>query len=330
MLLLSEAAVEAAISPEATIAATRKAFAALAHNEVTIPLRGEIHRDNPKGTALIMPGLAGNEILGLKLVGHVADAVDPRRKYTTGMMLVWDASTLTPAALIAADNFNNHRTAGGIAVATELLAKQDAETLVQFGVGKIGFEAARYVVSVRPIKHLYLFGQRPDRIAAFVERARAHPDFAGIQIDGTSRQEDVVPTADVITTVTTAEEPVFDGSLVPPGTHINLAGANRPHQREMDDAVASRALFVLDEAEACHARAGDVRLPLEAGTLTPDRIFGTLGELLIADPPWQRETETITVFKSLGVAVQDLFVADALIASARAGGIGAEFDHLNG
>ncbi|TVQ29753.1 MAG: ornithine cyclodeaminase family protein [Geminicoccaceae bacterium] len=330
MLLLSEAAVDACFDPATAIAATRAAFVALAEGRVTIPLRGEIHRQAPGGLALIMPGLAGNEILGLKLVGHVDDVDDPSRKYTTGMMLVWDAATLRPRALLAADTFNDHRTAAGIAVATDVLARPEASVLVQFGVGKIAFEAVRYVARVRRLERVHLFGRRPGRAEAMAERLRAHPDMAGVVIDTATPVATALAAADIVTTVTTAETPVFDGSLLRPGCHVNLAGANRPEQREMDDAVAARAWFVLDEATACRARAGDVLVPLASGVLEERRILGELGDVLRGTAPGRPDPAAITVFKSLGVAVQDLFVADDLVTRAEREGRGQRFDHLNG
>lgn len=330
MRLLSETAVDACFAPAAAIEATRDAFMALARGEVTIPLRSEIHREQPNGLALIMPGLAGNAILGLKLVGHVDAADDPARKLTTGMMLVWDAATLEPLALIAADNFNNHRTAAGIAVATDALARADADVLVQFGAGKIAFEAVRYVAHVRRLERIHLFGRRPDRVGALAALLRRHPDLAGVAIDIETPAVEVLPRAGIVTTVTTSATPVFDGRLLPPGCHVNLAGANRPEQREMDDRAAARSWFVLDEREACHARAGDVRTPLASGALTPDRILGELGEVLVERVPGRPDAAAITTFKSLGVAAQDLFVARDLIARAEVLGAGQRFDHRTG
>ncbi len=330
MRLLSEAAVEACADPAAVIAATREAFQAMARGEVTVPLRSEIHRTDPKGLALIMPGLASNAILGVKLVGHVDAADDPVRKFTAGMMLVWDAATLEPLALMAADNFNNHRTAAGIAVATDALARADAGVLAQFGVGKIAFEAVRYVARVRRLRRVHLFGRRPERAAALADRLRQHPDLASIEIDTTSSADDVLPAVDIITTVTNAEGPVFDGRLAPAGCHINLAGANRPTQREMDDTVATRAWFVMDEREACHARAGDIRVPLASGVLQVERVLGELGDVLDGRVPGRPDDAAITVFKSLGIAAQDLFVARALITRAEAMGLGQQFDHRDG
>lgn len=330
MRLLSETVVDACFDPVAAIAATREAFMALARGDVTIPLRSEIHRRDPNGLALIMPGLAGNAILGLKLVGHVDAADDPARKFTTGMMLVWDAATLEPLALLAADNFNNHRTAAGIAVATEVLARPDADVLVQFGAGKIAFEAVRYVAHVRRLRRVHLFGRRPDRVATLAARLESHPDLADVAIDIETPVAEALPRAGIVTTVTTSATPVFDGRLLPDGCHVNLAGANRPEQREMDDHAAARSWFVLDEREACLARAGDVRSPLANGTLTPDRILGELGDLLLGRAAARPDAAAITIFKSLGVATQDLFVARDLIARAETLGVGQSFDHRSG
>ena len=137
---------------------------------------------------------------------------------------------------------------------------------------------------------------------------------------------EAVRQADIITTVTTSDTPVFDGSQVRPGTHINLGGAFRPTSREMDDAAAARASVWLDDSAACRVRSGDVVMALASGSLTEQRIRGEIGAMLLGKVPGRQSAEEVTVFKSLGVAVQDIVLGARLMDLADARGLGVVFD----
>jgi ornithine cyclodeaminase len=330
MRLLSERVVEEITPVDLAIDAAEEAFRILSEGGADIPLRSEIHRKDPKGLALIMPGLVGQDVLGLKLVGSVAVPDAPNGKRSTGFMLVWDARTLRPRGLIAALNFNDHRTAAGFAAATRVLAREDASTHALFGAGKLAFCSALYINAVRPITRLFLCGRTPARVEALATRIRADARFADTEVIAGATAEDATAAADIVTTVTTSDTPVFPGAALRAGAHVNLGGSFRRDQREMDDGVASRATFWLDSEESCRKRSGDLMIPLEAGVLTEDRVRGEIGRVWLGQIPGRTSPEEITVFKSMGVATQDIVLAARLMDLAEAKGLGTEFDHLNG
>lgn len=330
MKLLSERVVEAILPVEMAIDSAVEAFSILSSGGADIPLRSEIHRADPKGITLIMPGLIGQEILGLKLVGSVAVPEAQGGKCSTGFILVWDARRMRPRGLIAALGFNDHRTAAGFAAATRALARPDSATHALFGAGKLAFCSALYIQAVRPIRRLFLCGRTPARVAALAERIRDDARFAGTEVIAGADAAEAAAAADIVTTVTSSDRPVFDGAALCAGAHVNLGGAYRRDQREMDDAVAARAHFWLDSEASCRTRAGDLLIPLASGVLPPERVHGEIGRVFLGEIQGRSTPEQITVFKSMGVATQDLVLAARLLDLAEAQGLGTEFDHVDG
>jgi len=330
MRLLSENLIDAILPIEVAIDSAEEAFKALSGGQATVPLRSEMYQTDPKGTVLVMPCKIGKEILGLKLVGSVVDAQAPGGKHTTCMMMIWDAHNLRVRGLIAADRLNEHRTSAGFAAATRVLARADASVHTLYGAGKLAYTSALHIARVRPIRRVILQSRTPARVSELAQRLRNAPGFADIDILTDMAADEAAASADIITTVTNAEHPVFDGRLVRPGTHINLGGAGRAHEREMDDAVANRASFWLDSDAACRTRTGDVVVPLANGSLTADRIIGEIGDLFLGRIRGRKHADEITVFKSLGVATQDIVLGARLLDLAEASNLGVLFDEVNG
>lgn len=328
MRLLSEKLIDELLPLEFAIDSAEEAFRAFSGNIAQIPLRSEIHREHPKGTVLIMSGLVGSDVLGVKLVGSVFTA--PDRKNTTCMMMIWDARDLRVRGLIAADRLNEHRTAAGFAAATRALARPDASTHLVIGAGKLAFTAALYVSRVRPVRRVFLASRTPAKLAALAAKLRADSRMAGAEIFTDMDLDAAVEEAQIITTVTTSEKPVFDGGRVRAGTHINLGGAGRRHEREMDDAVARNAAFWLDSSEACRQRSGDICLPLASGALSEEQIRGEIGALLLGRITGRVGPSEITVFKSLGIASQDLVLGARLLDLAETANRGVVFDEKEG
>lgn len=328
MRLLSEDLIDQLLPLDLAIDSADEAFRAFSGKTAQIPLRSEIHRDNPKGTALIMSGLIGSEILGVKLVGSVLS--DQGTKKNTCMMLIWDARNLKVRGLIAADRLNEHRTAAGFASATRRLARLDASNLLVIGAGKLAFSTVLYIAHVRPLKRVYLASRSPHKLASLAARLRADSRMAKIEIITDVSIDNAVSQSDILTTVTTSAVPVFDGAQVRFGTHINLGGAGRANEREMDDFVASRSSIWMDSTEACRLRTGDVILPLKNGAITENNLKGEIGEVLLDRLVGRKNVAEITVFKSLGIASQDLVLGARLLDLAEMHNAGVVFDEING
>jgi alanine dehydrogenase len=324
MRVLSEADVAKLIQPELAIRSAEEAYAAFSGGTAQIPPRGEIHRRDPDGTALVMCGLIGNSTLGVKLVGSVVADRNSSRRNTTCLIVIWDAATLIPRGLISADALNDHRTAAGLAMATKLLARPDSRTHVLFGTGKLAYPSALYIAYVLPIRRLIVVGRTRVNTEMLVQALQQNKSCEEIEIACDLAPDEAAAEADVITTVTRSAHPLFDGGRVRSGTHLNVAGAMRRHEREIDDRVASRSHFFLDSEAVARQRAGDLVLPIEAGILTEDRIGGEIGEVILGRRPGRTDAAQITVFRSMGIASQDLCLGAALLDEAEARGVGQE------
>jgi len=328
--ILTAADVKRLATPDLVLAAQEQAYASFSDGSAIIPPRSEIHRTDPAGVALIMSGLIGHHTLGVKLIANVDPAPvtaivkppAPPARHTTCMILVWDAATLAPRGLIDADALNDERSAAGIAVATRLLARPDSATHALFGAGKLAAPCAAYIARIRPIRRLILVGRTKSRIDALVQRLRDDPMSGHTEIVTNLGADEAAGQADIITTVTTSSAPVFDGRRVRPGTHINLGGAMRRHEREMDDHAARQADFFVDAEVTTMERAGDIVMPLEQGVMTKAQIKGEIGRVILKQIPGRTRPDQITAFRSMGIAAQDLCLAAALLDQAEAQKIG--------
>ena len=328
--ILSERAVQDLIDVDCAVSSAEEAFRLSSSGQATVPLRSEIHRSDPAGTTLVMPGLIGRRVLGVKLVGSVASASSVSGKATTCMMLLWDPDTLAVRGLVSCEWFNEHRTAAGFAAATKALARTDSRTHVVFGAGKLAFATVIHIARVRPIDRVFLISRSSKRLKNLHDRLKCEAGLKRIQFSIDVPAETAVPQADIITTITTSNSPVFDGGLVKAGTHINLGGANRESQREMDDRVAARARFWLDSNDGCRQRAGDVLIPLGEGVIQENQVVGEIGELLLGRVCGRQSPDEITAFKSLGLASQDLMLGATLLDRADASNAGTCMDLVNG
>lgn len=324
MRVLSEKLLDRLVPAELAIAAAEEAFRIHSQNIAQIPLRSEIHRKNPPGTALIMSGLV-QDLLGVKLVASIENSA-AGNKATTCLMLVWDADTLRPRGLLSADKLNIQRTAAGFAAATKVLSRPDSATHAIFGAGKLSFFSLKYVCEVRPIRKVFIVSRTEERVRRLAAQIAEDSELAGLEVVTDAPPSEAVAQADIVTAVTTSDTPVFDGAAVRAGTHLNLGGANRAYQREADDNVARRASFWTDANDACLTRAGDIIIPLENKVIAREQIVAEIGEVLLGNARGRASADEITIFKSLGIATQDLVLAGRVLDLAEASDSGTEID----
>ncbi len=328
MLLLSEQDVERLIDPAAAIAAVLKGFRQYSAGKLLAPGRLDMRRDDPKGSVLVLAGHTSDGLFACKNNAHVYPDAASRHRKAASLLTLWDMKACSPLALIATTGFNNHRTAAGFAAAAQLLAPANSETLVIFGAGKIAPAAIRYLRHVRPIKRVLIVGRGPERATALADRVKVWPGFTDVSVEAMQDPAVAAAQADIIVTVTTSDTPVFPGAAVKPGAFVILGGANRPEAREADDNLIGRSAIFADHLDGCITRAGDIRLPLDAGTITRDQIIGEIGAVSSYPPTTGRLD--VTVFKSMGVIAQDLALAKALVDKAKAAQAGSTFDLADG
>ncbi len=318
MKLLSESDVDRLIDRPMALDAATEAFRLHAAGGTRPPGRIDIRGDAPTHGVLTLAALGVDGALGVKTNVHSLVAGTRR---SASLLVLWDAVQCTPLALIASARFNQHRTAAGFAAGCRVLAPRGAETLAIFGAGTMAPESIRYIVAVRPIRTVIITGRDPARAHALAARARAWPDLAGIAVTVESDAAIAAARADIIVAITSSDSPVFPGEAVRPGAVVVLGGANRPAAREADDALIRRATIYVDHLEGCLERAGDIRIPLASGVLARAQIAGEIGA---ARP---QAAADVTVFKSIGIATQDLVLGQRLIERAGASD-GAWFDPI--
>jgi ornithine cyclodeaminase/alanine dehydrogenase-like protein (mu-crystallin family) len=300
VLVLSEHEVEQLLTMEACIEVMADALAALARGEVHNPLRQGIRAPGAPGLLGLMPAWragSGASYYALKEVCVFPE--NPKRGLDThlGAVILHSGETGEPLAFMNASAITAIRTAAVSAVATRLLAREDAAVLAIIGTGVQGKSHRRAIPLVRPIREIRMCGR------------------------GESVEE-AVRGADVIVTATSAREPILRREWLSPGVHINAVGSSIAAARELDaDLVATASLFV-DRRESTIHESGDYLAAVEHGAV----IRAELGELLTGSAEGRKSEDEITLFKSLGLAVEDLAAAQFLYDKALAGGGGTWLD----
>ena len=303
------------------IGAMADALATLARGGALLPLRQVVRLPGgPNAFALMPAALDAPPALGAKVI-TVFPAND-RTPYDShqGVVLLFDTEFGRLLAILDASTITALRTAAVSAVATRLLSRPESSTLALLGAGVQAATHLEAMRIVRPIDEVRVWSRSRTRAEEFATRAVT--GGARIVVAPTARA--AVEGADVICTVTSSREPVLLGEWLSPGVHVNAVGASLATARELDNAAIARARFFADRRESTLNEAGDFLVPKREGLIADDHIVGEIGELLL-DPPrvvGRRSAEEVTVFKSLGLAIEDVAAAHRIYARAVETGAG--------
>ena len=284
---------------KAAIDALEAAFAADVPPEA--PLRSRI--DAGHGDLLLMPAV-GEAGAGVKLV--TVNPMNPGLGLPLihALYVLFSARTLEPLALFDGGALTGLRTAAVSGLATRHLARPDSRTLVLFGAGVQASTHLEAMRTERPVDRVWVVSRTEDRARGLAAEAEEAGLTAGVAEPG------VVVEADLVCTCTTSAEPLFDGALLKPGAHVNAIGAYRPESRELDSETIRRGRIVVETREAALAEAGDLLIPIAEGSITERAILADLSEV-VRGARVRTGPEDVTVFKSVGVAFEDLAVARA-------------------
>ena len=286
----------------AAVDALEAAFAA------TDPSGGPLrtHVETPNGSLLLMPAADERLGVGVKLVALTPANPSRGLPFIHASYVLFDAETQAPVAVIDGSALTAHRTAAVSALATRHLARPDASRLVVFGAGVQATAHVEAMCAVRGITDLVVVSRSGERAEGLAAAARD----GGLAAD--VGEPDAVREGDLVCTCTTSEEPLFDGSLLAPGTHVNAVGAYRPHTRELDTESVRRARVVVETREVAFAEAGDLLIPIREGAIDGEHVVADLGEL-VRGAEVRRSPEDVTLFESVGMAFEDLVVARAAL-----------------
>ena len=325
-LLLSKSDVAKLLDMPEVIDIMAKAFADLSNGDAELPQRTPIVVPKEEGLALFMPAyLKGMGALGAKIVTVFKN--NPARydmPNVMGTILMNDERTGKPIALMDGGYLTAIRTGAVAGLATKLLARKDAKVHTVFGTGGMARSQVWAVHSAREIDTLVLYSQDPkEKIEAFGESLR---DIVKADIVIADDPAEAVGRADVLTLITSAKDPILDGDWLKPGTHVNGIGSHAPTMRELDVKTVQRAKVVCDLVDACRAEAGDFMIPVEAGEWDWSKAHGSLGDVVTGKIAARENDEEITLFKSVGLAVQDISTAFYVYEKAKETGVGTNFE----
>ena len=298
MLFLSEQQVRDSANPDEVIRAIREAFARDFQSTLQMPVRSQV--DLGESILLLMPCHdSALNIAGVKLV-----TVNRKTGVNASYALLNPATGKT-VAVMEANYLTDLRTAATSAVATDLLARPDAQTLGVFGSGRQAIAHLTVLPHVRAFTRFLVCGSSRTDLKSFSQKMRID---CGIEVEPVNA-ETCAREADVLCTCTTAHEPLFDGRWLRPGTHLNLVGAFQTHTREIDDETARRARIVVDTYDGALAEAGDIVIPLRRGVIRRDHILADLHQVASGKKRVRTSPADITLFKSVGCALEDLIAA---------------------
>ena len=285
------------------------ALTAALRADVQVPVRASHTIEVPGGVAgslLVMPAWQVGNRIGVKLA-TVFPGKQPRA--VAAVYVLFDATNGNPLALMDGEELTARRTAGASALAASRMARTDARHLVMVGSGRQSRGLIEAHLSVRPIARVSLWSRTP----AHAAQTAADCANDGMPVRATTDLEGAVREADIVCCATLSTAPLVRGAWLRPGTHVDLVGAFRAHMRETDDAVLQRAdLIIVDDRAAAMAEGGDVVQALQSGAIAPGAIAGDLRALVRGSIAARTAPGQLTVFKSVGFALEDLAAANAV------------------
>lgn len=296
------------------------ALDAMLRDEVMAPLRTNHPIEvpgEPTATLLMMPAWRRGERLGVKLVTVFPGNAQRNERAVGAVYALFDARNGTPLALFDGEEITARRTAGASAYAADRLARKDARHLVVVGTGRIGRALAEAHAHVRPIERVSVWS----RTYGHAETAVAAMAREGLRVEAVRELEAAVRAADIVSCATLSDAPLIRGEWLAAGMHLDLVGAFNARMRETDDAALARAdLIAVDIRKGALAEAGDVVQAIASGAITPERIAADLADLARGTHRGRARDDQVTVFKSVGFALEDLAAAEAVYDAAAAGG----------
>lgn len=320
MLVLSRRDLERLLTPASVIAALESAFRQYAGGACPVPSREGM--DLPGGVLLVMPAALPNA-LGAKLVTVFQGNRVRGLPTLHASYFLLDRETGVPLALMEAGFLTGIRTGAASALAARFLARPDSRNAACFGAGVQASFQLRCLATVLALERVFVVGRTPEKARVFAE-AMASELRTQVVVAASPRQ--ALREADLVTCATTSPTPVFDGKDLRPGSHVDAVGAFRPETRELDTETVKRARVTVDSYAGALAEAGDLLIPMEEGAITRAHLAAELAELVTGARPGRGSREEITLFKSVGFALEDAAAARLAYDAAKGAGAGVEVD----
>ena len=321
ILILNHAEIEQLLPMAECIEVMAEALTDLSAGRMHQPLRSIVRPPEAIGLMGLMPAyVAGDRaVYGLKAVCVFPSNTALGKDAHQGSVMLFSAATGELMALMNASAITAIRTGAVSAVATRLLARADAADLAILGTGVQARSHLAAIACVRSIRHVRVASRSFAHARAFAEEHASRYPFP---IEPVASAEEAVRGADLIVTTTTAAEPILRHEWIAPGAHINAVGSSIATTREIDTITMSNAELFVDRRESTLNEAGDYLFAMREGAIGPEHIRAEVGELLLQKQPGRSAPDAITLFKSLGLAIEDLAAADYVYRQAQARGVG--------
>jgi len=299
------------------------ALTALARGEVYQPLRTIVRPPEARGLLGLMPAYRTGEqgAFGLKAICVFPENPAKGKDAHQGAVMLFSRETGELLALMNASEITAIRTAAVSAVATRLLAREDATQLGIIGAGVQARTHLTALAAVRPLKQARVACRNIEHAEQLAREMQAE-----FPIEPVRTNEEAVRNADLIVTATSSLEPVINKDWISPGAHVNAIGTHSPTSREIDSATMAAARIFVDRRESALNESGDYLLAAKEGLVTPESIVAEIGELLIGTKSGRTSATDITLFKSLGLAIEDVVTAEYLYGKAKSQQTGTWID----
>ncbi|HKI55639.1 MAG TPA: ornithine cyclodeaminase family protein [Trueperaceae bacterium] len=320
MRVLNREQVTRLLPMQACIPLMETALAALSRGDAQLPLRSVMPLPPRHDVLAVMPAQArAPAALGAKIItvfpGNQQRGLDAHQ----GAVLVFDPEDGRLLGLLDASSITAIRTAAVSAVATGLLARPDASSLALLGSHVQAWSHLEALALVRPLARVRVWSRTPEHAADFVARARRAYD---LDVAACASAAEAVRGADIVCTVTASRRPVLEGAWLEPGMHVNAVGASQPDARELDSEAVARSRLFADRRESLVNESAAYLTALREGRLAEDQAVPELGEVLEGTAEGRTSDDEITLFKSLGLAIEDLLAARHVLRRAEEEGVG--------
>ncbi|MBP3965326.1 ornithine cyclodeaminase family protein [Paenibacillus lignilyticus] len=317
MLVITQNEVKELLTMQDCIGIMEEVLADLATGQAVQSLRSVVPVRGGNLMGLMPAYLKREEKVGAKIITVFPDNHAKRLPSHQGFVSLFNAGTGGLEAIVDGRQITAIRTAAVSAVATKLLAREDAATLAVIGTGEQARSHIEAMLLVRPIRRITIWGPNPAHAAQLkLETEQRYGGGASIIVEAMPTAEQAVAEADIICTVTASTTPVVHGEWIRAGAHVNAVGACRAKDRELDSELVRRAELHVDRRESAVNEAGDYLIPLAEGVITETHIRGELGELLTGSRQGRSSEQAITLFKALGLASEDLAAAGFILKEA--------------
>ncbi|MAG76712.1 MAG: ornithine cyclodeaminase [Colwelliaceae bacterium] len=298
------------LSPIALVDKLQLAFA----SDIATPLRQHFDIPNPyaerETTLLMMPSWQAGEDIGVKLVTVVPDSYRYDLPSIQGVYVLIDAVKGSVKSIMDAPALTAKRTAAASALASRFMSREDARVLTMVGTGTLAPELIKAHCAVRPIKQVNIWGRKTEKAE---QLKNSLSSVLGVELNVIEDLSHAVKVADIISCATLSQTPLIKGAWLQAGQHLDLVGAYRPDMREADDDCILKSRIVVDNYQGACKETGDIKMPLDAGILQREKIVADLFELCRKERVFTRNRQDITLFKSVGHALEDLAAAQLVL-----------------